>query len=286
MVYEHGLSLSDFVGALYRALLLREPDEGGSGDKTSRLVAGELSPSELITEFMSSEEFSDRVAEIMRRTGLHKRLRFTSDVSQYGEVLEVLRLIVDACSVTKFVVDVGARGRDRSNSYDFMREFGWTGLLIEANPLLLDSIHREFTDLNYRLVCCAVSDYVGRGALTIGSNDDVSSLSEHLAVLWGESKGEVEVRVDRLPNILSEQGVPLDFDLLSIDIEGEDIKVLNDLIDSSDYRPRWIIVEASDNFRVATLDQASFSQEVKAAYDLRARTRSNLILGLKSAGPV
>ena len=51
------------------------------------------------------------------------------------------------------------------------------------------------------------------------------------------TRGTVEVEVRRLHDILDEHDIPLVFDLLSLDIEGEDFKVLNDLIANSPIGP-------------------------------------------------
>ena len=84
----------------------------------------------------------------------------------------------------------------------------------------------------------------------------------------------------RLHTVLQERNVLERFDLLSLDIEGHDIRVLNDLVASSWFRPTWVIIEASNDFRVQSLDDAPFSKEVKSNYAIREQTRSNLILRL------
>ena len=267
------------VAALYQALLGREPDPTGQTDKVARLREGVSSPREIADEMVQSAEFGNRLADIAARAASTGRLRFTNDQSQYGEVGLLLRLWVNGQAKSGIVVDAGARGRERSNSFDFMRHFKWRGLLIEANPALLRTIENEFDGLDFTLVSCAVSDFTGRATLTIGVNDDVSSLSAELAQNWGQRAGEIEVDVRRLSDILVEHAIPHDFDLLSLDIEGEDIKVLNDLIGNTPFRPSWIIIEASDEFRVRTLDDAPFSSDVRRTYEVVAATRANLILG-------
>ena len=106
----------------------------------------------------------------------------------------------------------------------------------------------------------------------------MSLLDAGLAQGWGETRGEVEVKVRRLVDVLNEHAIPHAFDLLSLDIEGEDIKVLNDLVDHSGYRPAWIIIEASHDFKVRTLDDAPFSPAVRAEYKVCMATSANLIL--------
>ncbi len=89
----------------------------------------------------------------------------------------------------------------------------------------------------------------------------------------------MDVPVDRLANILVKNDVPFDLDVLSIDIEGEDVRVLNDLILNSQFRPQWIIIEvvhAGNN----SLNDMPFNKSVKQNYTVVDSTESNLILSI------
>jgi hypothetical protein len=99
-----------------------------------------------------------------------------ADHSQNGEFLELLKLIVARGAPGKNIVDVGANGRERSNSYDLMLLFGWRGLLIEANPSLADKIRAEFNGVNYTLVTCAVSDFEGAGCRVMALDVETKDL--------------------------------------------------------------------------------------------------------------
>ena len=90
--------------------------------------------------------------------------------------------------------------------------------------------------------------------------------------------GSVRVPVRKLRDILVERNVPIDFDLLSLDIEGEDIKALNDTLEQSLYRPHWIIIEASYGFQTKSLNDLDVSDAVKMNYAIAAQTAANLIL--------
>lgn len=262
--------------AVYEALLNREPD-AGADDKVDRLARGHSSLADILREVLSSEEYRD----------LHERgpepapaspQPLLNDQTQFGELEILLRLWVNEFARHRIVVDVGARGRERSNSYDLMRSFGWRGVLYEANPNLIEPIKAEFGDLDYRLIQAAVSDYNGKATFHLGANDDVSSLNADAAEGWGPLTGAVEVEVRRLGESLKDLDIPLDFDLVSIDIEGEDIKVLNDLVDVFGYRPGWVIIEASYDFTVKALTDLPFSDTVRRSYSLVGQTVANLIL--------
>ncbi len=76
--------------------------------------------------------------------------------------------------------------------------------------------------------------------------------------------------VRRLHQLLEARGIPRDFDLLSLDIEGEDVRVLNDLIGGSAYRPRWVIIEASANYATRSLDDLELVESVREISDCGA----------------
>ena len=279
---EKHYSATEVVTALYEALLLRSPDREGLASAVAAHNAGRWGKlSDAIKSTIASREFAQSHAEFFHRNVKTDLARFTNDASQFGEVGLLLKRIVNANSAHRFVVDVGARGRMRSNSYDLMRHFGWSGLLIEANPRLIDAIQKEFSGLDFTLLNLAVSDHAGSATFFIGVNDDVSSLDEKTAQGWGNITGKVEVTVAKLGDVLIRQKIPYDFDLLSIDIEGEDVKVLNNLIRSSSFRPKWVIVEVPHQSN-SSFENLNLSEAVKSEYKIFDQTRSNLLLELNT----
>jgi FkbM family methyltransferase len=265
------------IAALYEAVLLRTPDPKGLKSYAELVEQGRMTFSAVVEKFLHSEEFG-RNQRRFAASYFSNGNRFIDDVSQFGEVALLLRKMVNDAAVHRIVVDVGVKGRDGSNTYDLMRWFGWRGILIEANPRLETQIMKEFSGLHVELVSCAVSDYTGNAAFYLGINDAISSLNKHNTEHWGPVTEKIEVPVRRLTDILAERNVPVDFDVLSIDIEGEDIKVINDMIKNSRYRPTWIIVEASYKFKVKSLSDLPFASELKESYELFDQTEANLLL--------
>jgi FkbM family methyltransferase len=198
------------------------------------------------------------------------------DHSQFGEF--PLFLKVARPKRQRVIVDVGALGKDGSNSYDLLSQLDWRGVLVEANPNLWDEIERDFSGLNSSLVRSAVSDVEGLVVLHLGVVDGVSSIVPGTAEAWGPSRGSVEVQARRLGAILDEQQVPLNFDLLSLDIEGMDMPVLNDLIANTRYRPRWIFLEASLDFQTKSLAELDLVPAVRDQYEIVGQTVPNLLL--------
>jgi len=171
------------VSALYHVFLGRKPDEVGLKSKVELLETSKAMIEEILEQFLQSNEFKTNRNQFMKRYRLGSL--FMKSVSQHYESEQLVRHIVNSNFKHRIVVDVGARGRERSNSFDLMKSFGWKWLMVEANPGLLSSINADFTGLDYELLQVAVSDYDGVGELTIGANDDVSSLSADTASAWG-----------------------------------------------------------------------------------------------------
>ena len=111
-----------------------------------------------------------------------------------------------------FFVEVGAYdGIQTSNTFFFEETLGWSGICIEANPHVFNSLvkNRKSINLNY-----AVTDYEGS---CFFNNDKISNSS-------------IGDRVMCLPleNILKANNCPKKIDYLSMDIEGHEYIVLKD----------------------------------------------------------
>ena len=272
--------ISEVIVACYRKLLLREPEVGALEAHSSHINAHKVGPEDLIEGFLRGIEFESVAPHFMRH--YVKSHTLINDNSQNGEVAYLIRSMVNDSARHRYVVDVGARGRDRSNSFDLLKYFGWRGLLVEANPNLISQITSDFEGLNYQLRSCAVANYEGNANFYFGMNDDVSSLDKEGSAAWGELRGECVVPVRRLPSILLDEGVPEDFDLLSLDIEGADISVMNDLISNSSYRPTRVIIEIFNSHLVQSLGDLPFDPSVVQEYALLGSVGANLVLKRKA----
>ena len=267
---------AELAAALYQVLFGREPEPGAAEAHGASAQGGEITPVQMIEGFLRSPEFADKASSFLRRFLPDHKLIW--DHSQAGEVAFIVRSIVNDNALERFVVDVGARGRERSNSYDLMRHFGWRGLLIEANPNLIAAIASEFKGLDMTLVHCAVSDFEGEASFYFGLNDDVSSLYKDGLEAWGPVHGHCVVPVRRLAGLLEEAGAPHRFDLLSLDIEGADVPTLNDLVANSPYRPVRIVIEIYNPEHSTDLSAFGFNEAVIEAYELIGEVGANLVL--------
>jgi len=194
------------------------------------------------------------------------------DYSQHGEFPIFLDLAKPGRGGV--VVEAGAWGREMSNCYNLLAEYGWRGLLVEGNPTRWQIIEQDFAGLDYSLERAVISDKEEIATFYIGM---ISTLSPEIAKLH-HSHSSIQVRTTRLSGILENHKVPHDFDLLSLDIEGIDVPVFNDLVETTEYRPKWIWIEASYGFNNKTLADAGLSISVQTHYELAAQTWANLLL--------
>ena len=267
--------LDRLVQGVYRALLLRDADPDGAAHFRAEILAG-LPIEDFIRVLLSSEEFQQVLPELLWRFLPEGRRRLIFDQAQHGEIALLVARMVNAGAVHRVVVDIGAHGRQRSNAYDLMLHFGWRGLLVEPNPALHADLERDFAGLDYRLAACAVSDHAGTADLHIGVNDDVSSLDEAATAAWGPTRSTARVRVLPLVALLEEYAIPRDFDVLSVDAEGADVSILNNLAESR-WRPGWIIAELGAVHRAGHLEESGLDPRFFEAYRMIDETWPNLI---------
>ena len=165
------------------------------------------------------------------------------DLSEHGEWLVLDKLFKDRAPRNKFLVDVGAFGKELSNSYQFLVA-GWKGLLLEPSPDRYRRCVVDFAGLNCELLPLAAGLAPGRALLylhTVAGHD--SLLGDWYPSTLGV--GPVWVEVMPLYGLLEEREVNFDFDLLSIDTEGMDAAIMKDFFEESRYRPRVVVTEVT-----------------------------------------
>ena len=129
--------------------------------------------------------------------------------SQFGEDGILRKLFEIIGEKSRWCVDVGAwDGRKLSNTWDLVQNRDWSGVLIEGSASKFPKLQRTYAG-NERAVCVQgiVQPTSGPGSL-----DD----------------------------LLGRTPIPAGFDLLSIDIDGNDYHVWDSL---TNYRPRVVVIE-------------------------------------------
>ena len=140
----------------------------------------------------------------------------------------------------KILVDIGAYGAPISNTIGLLSE-GWRGILIEANPDRHEAIKKEFEGKNVEVLQLGVTDVEGEMEYHLHSEPLHNSFNPDW---YPPSKigKSIMVKTRPIANILRERNIPVDFDLLAVDTEGFDKKIVAAMF-TSEYRPRVIITE-------------------------------------------
>jgi FkbM family methyltransferase len=235
---------------------LATPDRGAALDAlTAHLARGEWTAAERERLFASS-------CELLAGAGIPDKAiqAFESasgaavHYSQEGEDIVLARLL--GATASGFYVDVGAHHATRfSNTYALYRK-GWRGLNIDATPGSMESFRRlRPEDIN---VEAAVSDRREPLVFSLFKEGALNTFDPALARSYVEGgwepRGSVEIVPQTLASLLERHLAPgQQIDLLSVDVEGEDLAVLRSN-DWSRYCPRIVIVEALDT-PLASLDR-------------------------------
>lgn len=166
--------------------------------------------------------------------------------SQTGEdriVMDLLKGIRNG-----FYVEVGSNDpMHYSNTFAFYCK-GWRGITIDANASLVQK-HRQLRKRDIP-VCAAVSNVEEEVVFVEYDVHELSTISQQtVAILEREAntiKRETRLHTVTLTSILQEylpKATPID--LLSIDVEGHDLNVLQS-IDLTAYRPKVVVIEMHD----------------------------------------
>jgi hypothetical protein len=135
--------------------------------------------------------------------------RYKKDIkSQHGEDGIIAELFKRIGSSNKWVVEFGAlNGTHHSNSWHLIMEEGWSGVLIEADTTYFEKLAEVYKDIPRAHCLNEFVEFEGRQSLD---------------------------------SLLARTPIPKDFDLLSVDIDGNDYHVWDSL---TTYRPRAVIIE-------------------------------------------
>lgn len=174
--------------------------------------------------------------------------------SQFGEDIQLLRFFKEKSS--GYYVDIGANNGLRDSNTALLEEQGWSGLLIEANPDLIELAIESRP--NSKVIHCAVVSPENVGDIdfykVVGGSKNLDGLSTVVYSSSFDSKirdyggivHKTSVPAMTLETILRTNNSPGKFDLLSIDVEGYELAVLKS-IPFTYFSPKIILVE--DNSR-------------------------------------
>jgi FkbM family methyltransferase len=195
-----------------------------------------------------------------------------------------------------YFVELGANdGIQQSNTYKLQRHFGWTGLLIEPSPKrYVECVaNRAFANVP-EVRCAACVPFSFNDRFVEVEDADLMSVAKGLdvpdnAVIEHANKGSKFLANNRLRHsygalaltltaILDEVSAPAAFNLLSLDVEGNELSVLKGL-DFTKYNPKWVLVETRDSEVADYLSKFGYKL-TKALSDYSAY--SDLLFSLES----
>ena len=212
-----------------------------------------------------------------------KKLLNPKSVTSYGQGGEdlIIERLLEGKAKTLFYVDVGSNDPiQRSNTYMFYLR-GWSGVAIDGNPELIKK-HKHIRPRD-KAVCALVSDIEEIKTFTIFEDTCVSSANENQVRLMKNTRKisrEVRLKAKPLNAIFEELNIPSRFDLLSIDIEGNDYKALIG-INFSKYQPSAIVIE-DHNFDPSNPHSSNIHTFLSARnYRLFSFAKPNLFYELK-----
>lgn len=129
--------------------------------------------------------------------------------SQNGEDGIIRELLFRVGFANRYFVEFGAGDGAENNTSLLASHYGWSGLYIEGDAGLITRLRRMYSD------------------------------KERVKVV------QAMITRENICDLLREQDVPGEFDILSIDIDGNDYWVWNAL---SQYRPRIVVIEYNASF--------------------------------------
>ena len=176
--------------------------------------------------------------------------------SQNGQDRVVIELFGGATNL--YFVELGAgNGLDLSNTLLLEQDYGWTGLLVEANPRIFQALqinrpnttnvnallwHEAGKNLKFWLRDGWMSRIIDQGAVT----NPPESRKAHQKLRRAQATGNViELETETLRDVLDQRYNGPSIDFMSVDLEGAEDAALLDFpaMYSQAYHPRCLCIE-------------------------------------------
>jgi FkbM family methyltransferase len=162
-----------------------------------------------------------------------------------------------------YFVEVGAfNGINWSATY-VLAKMGWGGLMFEPQKDRYNECRSNYSaHKNITVVNCAILDYNGKTNLYLGGSLSTTSeerVEVYQDVWWAKSSRlDIEryevVSCYTLDYMLEKHDVPKDFEVLIVDVEGVEAKVLSTL---GDWRPQVMMVETHEEYEDERLSKTA-----------------------------
>ncbi|MBR0843863.1 FkbM family methyltransferase [Bradyrhizobium liaoningense] len=202
--------------------------------------------------------------------------------SQDGEDIVLNRLLGERGE--GFYVDIGAHHATRfSNTFSLYRR-GWRGINVDATPGSMTSFRAlRPRDINLELFISDRNEPLRMHLFREGALNTANTILAQTYVSAGwEKTGEVELLPKTLTSVMDEHvpaGEPID--LLTIDVEGEELAVLRSG-NWEAYRPAVIVIEALSTPLGQLLDEPAVRFLIGLGYEPRFRLFNSVVFAQKT----
>lgn len=227
------------------SLIFSELGYGISINSTNELII-----SRNLEKTLSKIKISNVATEIEKIDNKIFQEFILNNIKYWKEGLQVLWILfIFDCKKSGYFVEFGAcDGVLFSNTNLLEKDFGWTGILAEPNRSYKNEIGKNRkARIHYGAVWSKSGESIEFAEITAGGLSGIYSTFRGSggALNKRESLGIKRYMVETisLNDLLNDHNAPIDFDLLSIDTEGSEFEILNNL-DLKKYRPKVILVES------------------------------------------
>ena len=141
-----------------------------------------------------------------------------------------------------FYIECGANdGVNQSNTWYFEKKLGWNGLLIEPLGEVFYELKKNRSDKNFFVnkALCAFNYKKKFISLKLDLKDSLSTRSTKDNI---KTRVDIKVKAENLNSILDKIRAPKIIDFFSLDVEGDELKVLNG-INFKKYKFNYILIE-------------------------------------------
>ncbi|MEE9409086.1 MAG: FkbM family methyltransferase [Polaribacter sp.] len=192
------------------------------------------------------------------------KIKYKETYSQLGEDIAITHLLEKHLNLQNgFYIDVGCNHPIHCSNTFLLYRKGWSGITIDLNKELI-SLHKMERKGDVQ-VNTAISDKNESVKVYEFQDNSISTINSDF---FNEMKTHKKVISDsKLINTLTLNEIVLEhnvtkIDLLCIDVEGHDLKVLKSL-DLTKYRPKLIVVEMLDSFSFNNLNESEICTYLK-----------------------
>lgn len=139
-----------------------------------------------------------------------------------------------------FYVDLGANDPIVESQSFHLEQLGWSGLLIEPIPKYVNLLRDKRSGTVVDLACSSKKNH--RKILPLALAEGHSTLNAKPIALSSESIAAINIECRTLDSILEDNRAPIEFEFLSVDIEGHEMEMF-DGFSIDKWRPQLVLLE-------------------------------------------